>query len=83
MLWNLPDDWSRYARTCDSGHRYHASEGGCETCRPCAVCTPHRGLRVYEVVVCEGCKEDGWLACSDCGDLAYLGNCDCSEVGYV
>lgn len=33
MGWNYPDDWNCYWTTCDEcGHRYHASEGGCEAC---------------------------------------------------
>lgn len=29
---NVPDDWGNYWRTCDRGHRYHESEGGCQVC---------------------------------------------------
>ena len=29
---NVPDDWGNYWRTCDRGHRYHESEGGCQEC---------------------------------------------------
>ena len=29
---NVPDDWHTHYRTCDLGHRYHKSEGGCGTC---------------------------------------------------
>jgi len=29
---NLPDDWDCYWRTCPAGHRYHASENGCQAC---------------------------------------------------
>lgn len=28
----VPDDWDCYWLTCSNGHRYHASEGGCEAC---------------------------------------------------
>jgi len=30
--WNLPDDWGCYYTTCENGHRYHMSEGGCDRC---------------------------------------------------
>ena len=31
-MMNVPDDWGNYWRTCDRGHRYHESEGGCQEC---------------------------------------------------
>jgi Zn ribbon nucleic-acid-binding protein len=31
---NLPADWGHYYMTCEAhGKRFHASEGGCSTCR--------------------------------------------------
>ena len=29
---NVPDDWNTYWTTCDRGHRYHLSDGGCDEC---------------------------------------------------
>lgn len=29
---NVPDDWSTWMVTCPRGHKYHASEGGCDLC---------------------------------------------------
>lgn len=32
MSFNVPDDWDLYWRTCNKGHRFHASEGYCDRC---------------------------------------------------
>ena len=32
MSYNVPDDWGMYWRTCENGHRYHASENYCDRC---------------------------------------------------
>lgn len=32
MTGNVPDDWGAHFVTCERGHRYHASEGGCHQC---------------------------------------------------
>lgn len=32
MSRNVPDGWDNYWNTCPRGHRYHASDGGCDAC---------------------------------------------------
>lgn len=36
---NVPDNWHSYYHTCERcGHRYHASEGGCDCPERCDGC---------------------------------------------
>lgn len=68
---NVPDDWNQYWITCERGHKYHASEGGCgcrdSLCDTCDAELDFDGL-CPDCLVCDGCGEllDDDERCSSC-----------------